>query len=289
MGAEPTSYDLHGHHAAVSVPDAATRAVVARILADLASPAHARPVGAVPYLLDGDVERGWSVHANGSPTYGADSLTDALVALEWHLVTDMLAARRDLFHIHGASLVAPDRSSSLLIAGLSGSGKTTLTLGLMARGFLPCADDTTLIDPTTLAPRVFRRAFHVDRHTEDLVAAIPGGSAWAFDPATPGFFRPPQWASDPAPIRSILFPSVRPGAEPRVAPLSLADAARTLLPFSATLADAPALALAVAARLTAWAACGSLIIGDLDATLDRVVAWVEANDGRETRASGPQR
>ncbi len=279
----PTQYDLHGYRAAVSVPDAAMCVVVARILADSARPAEPPSADATPYALNGDAKRGWSVSANGSPSYRTDNAADALLALEWHLVMDMLAYRRDRFHIHGASLIAPDRSCSLLIVGVSGSGKTTLTLGLMARGFLPYADDVTLIEPTTLEPQTFRRAFHMDDRTRDLIAALPARPIWDFDAAPPGYFRPPQWAESSAPVRLILFPRVGTDAEPRITPLSIADAATALLPFSTTLASTPALALAVAGRLTAQAACCSLVTGDLDMTLDRIVALIGADDGRASR------
>ncbi len=283
MPVGPTHYDLHGYRAAVFVPDAAMRAVVARILADLACPADAPAAGATPYALDGDAARGWAVSANGAPSYRTDNAADALIALEWHLVMDMLADRRDYFQLHGASLLAPDRSSSLLIAGVSGSGKTTLTLGLMARGFLPHADDVTLIEPATLEPQTFGRAFHMDGRTRDLVAALPARPAWDFDAAPSGYFRPPQWAESSAPVRLILFPRVGTDAEPRITPLSIADAVTALLPFSTTLASAPTLALAVAGRLTAQAACYSLVAGDLDATCNRVIALVGADDGRAAR------
>lgn len=276
----PTQYDLHGYRAAVSVPDAAMYVVVARILADLVRPADPPSADATPYALNGDAERGWSVSANGSPSYRTDNAADALMALEWHLVMDMLAYRRDRFHIHGASLITPDRSCSLLIAGVSGSGKTTLTLGLMARSFLPYADDATLIEPTTLEPQTFRRAFHMDDRTRDLVEALPARPAWDFDAAPPGYFRPPQWAESSAPVRLILFPTVGTGAELRITPLSIADAATALLPFSTTLASAPTLALAVAGRLTAQAACYSLVAGDLDATCNRVIALIGADGSR---------
>ncbi len=280
---EPTHYNLHGYRAEVSVSDAAMRAVVGRILADLACLEDARSSEAASYALIGDTERGWSVYANGSPSYQTDNAADALIALEWHLVMDMLAYRRDLFHVHGASLIAPDQSCSLLIVGVSGSGKTTLTLGLMARGFLPHADDVTLIEPTTLELQTFRRAFHMDDRTRALVEALPARPTWDFDAAPPGYFRPPQWAEHSAPVRFILFPMVQSGATPRITPLSVADAAAALLPFSTTLASTPALALAVAGRLTAQAACCSLVTGDLDMTLDRVVALIGADNSRAVR------
>ena len=167
----------------------------------------------------------WRVAGPGSATYRTASLADALLALEWQLVTDAIAHRRDRFHLHAAALLAPAAPAALIVAGVSGSGKTTLTLGLMARGFLPYSDDATLIDPDTCAPTAFRRAFHVDDGTRSLLAALPTPPDWYFEAAPAGYFSPPRWAEIARPIRIVLFSSLFPDAVPTLAPLTLAQAA----------------------------------------------------------------
>lgn len=216
----------------------------------------------------------WHVEMDGYALYTGDEPSFALLALEWRLVTDLVARRHDRFHVHGATLCLPSRAGSILIPGESGSGKTTLTLGLMARGFLPYADDVSLIDPTTLSPETLRRAFHIDARTRSLIARLQPAPAWDWDTLPAGYFLPPRWADRPAPLRYVLFPSLQPDATPRLTALSVADAAMALLPYSTTLAQRPDLALATAARLTAHARAYRLITGDVEATIRSVVDLV---------------
>lgn len=268
-------YDLNGFHAAITVADPHIRAAIRHSLIGFAPVEATAGADATHYALVCDASGEWTVLKTGAPVYHTSTLADALLSLEWHLVTDMLTYRRDLFHLHGAALLAPGGASSLLILGASGSGKTTLTLGLMARGFLPYADDVSLIEPTTLEPHTLRRTFHVDARTRALVEKLPDPPTWDYDAAPPGCFLPPAWADHPAPIRFVLFPTLRPDAAPTVTYLTVPSSAAALLPFSTTLGNDPAFALSVAARLTAQASCFDLSTGDLDATVRLVKRLVE--------------
>lgn len=270
--ASSLSYDLAGRPVAIVVPDAAARSIVARIFGDFDPPPAARMAPTIAYALTRADDATWEVTAAGSVTYRSPQLMDAIVALEWAIVTEMIAARRDLFHLHAAALASPVRDATVVIAGESGSGKTTLTLGLMARGFLPYSDDVTLVAPESGDPLPFRRAFHIDARTQSLLRGLPSPPDWDFDAAPVGYFIVPRWADAPCPIRVVLFPTLTPGAEAGLTPLSLPDAVARLLPFSATLAHFPALALRMAARTVERARCYALTAGDFAATLDRVIA-----------------
>jgi len=268
-------YDMNGFHAAVAVADPQTRAAVRHSLIGFAPVEETIGADATHYALVRDADGEWTVSKNSTSVYQTSTLADALMSLEWHLVTDMLAYRGDLFHLHGAALLAPGGVSSILILGASGSGKTTLTLGLMARGFLPYADDVSLIEPTTLEPQTLRRTFHVDAQTRALVEQLPAPPTWDYDAAPPGCFLPPAWADHPAPIRFVLFPTLRPDAVPTITRLTVPGSVAALLPFSTTLGNDPAFALSVAARLTAQASCFDLSTGDLDATVRLITRLVE--------------
>jgi hypothetical protein len=215
------------------------------------------------------------VHAGGVVTHEAATLDDTLLALEWQLVTDLLA-RTDRFHCHGAALADPSRTMSLLILGDSGVGKTTLTLSLMASGFRPHADDVVLIDSHTLTPTTFPRAFHVDDATRQLVAVLPHASDWEVQGLPPGYFLPTAWAADPSPVGAIVIPKARGHARALLVQLGVAEAATALLGFSGTLDAAPALALKTAARLSASVPCYALHIGPLAATAELVATTVAA-------------
>lgn len=270
---EMTRYDFCGHRVAITVPDPTIRRMVGQIFAGFGPRQLEPPMPASVASVRRRNGR-WHVEMDGHALYTGDEPSFALLALEWRLVTDLVARRYDRFHVHGATLCLPSRACSILIPGESGSGKTTLTLGLMARGFLPYADDVSLIDPTTLAPETLRRAFHIDARTRSLIARLQPAPEWDWDALPAGYFLPPRWADQPAPLRYVLFPSLQPDATPHLTALSIADAAMALLPYSTTLAQRPDLALATAARLTAHARTYRLVTGDVEATVRTIVDLV---------------
>lgn len=266
------SFDLLGYRATVTAPDDML-AMIAAVFSDLRI-TNDSPAEVTHYHLICDATSRCSLFVDEACVYGGTGETEALVALEWRLVTDLVAYRRDYFHLHAAALADPTGSCSMLIVGMSGSGKTTLALGLMARGFLPYADDVALIAPATLTPQPLRRAFHADDATRALIAAMGAPPVWRSAPLPEGYLLPVWWATADVPIRAILFPTLAPAAPPALAPLSVADAVTALLPYSMTLSHDPALALAVAARLTRDARCYTLSTGDLDATVACVQALI---------------
>jgi hypothetical protein len=281
---EPAHYCLMGYHVTIGASDPEIAAQMRGILA--AFRVHEDIAGPVRHYRIDRHDALWTLSIEEVARYTSGSIADALMALEWHLVTDMMAARTDAFHLHGAALRAPEGSGCILILGASGSGKTTLTLALIARGFAPYTDDIILINPETLAPQTFRRAFHVDARTLALVERLPTCHPWEFDALPPGYLLPLSWAEDKIPVRTIFFPTLDPNATPRVRRLSMPDAAAALLPFSTTLERNPAFALRVTARLTRYAACYALTTGDLDGTA-ALVAQVTAEHAISS-ASHPQ-
>ncbi len=266
----PLYFMLCDYPVALDVPDRAAREMVLHIL-DGFGPLPAAPSSPYQYALMFAEDGLWEVHHDDEVSYRSRELTDALVALEWHIVTDMVNHRRDRFHLHAASLAMPAVAASVLVAGISGSGKTTLTLGLMARGLLPYSDDVTLIDPDTCVPVPFPRSFHIDGRTRALLADFPAAADWPFDAAPAGYFVPREWAEESLPIRMVLFPTLMPGAAPALAVLSHADAAARLLPFSTTLTHSAALALRTAARIVGMSQCYALTTGDLGMSVDLVI------------------
>jgi hypothetical protein len=148
---------------------------------------------------------------------------------------------------------------------------------------VPYTDDIIFIDPETLVPETFARAFHVDTATRVLIEGLPQPPSWDFDALPPGYFMPPVWADRSVPVRAIFFPTLRPDAPPSASALPIAEAAATLLPFSTTLDQTPGLALPVAARLTARAPCYALTTGNLDATASLIASLVAASDDTTTQ------
>jgi hypothetical protein len=258
------AYRLLDYTIAITVPDTETGATLHAVLSGF--PAAEVAAGTARYAIGRDAAGAWWVDAHGSRILSGVSRVDALLGVEWHAVSDVLAATPHLLHLHGAALATPSGDGALLVLGASGAGKTTLVLALMTLGFVPFADDVVLVEPDSLAVQTFPRAFHADETTRTLVERLPGPITWRFDGLPPGCAQPLRWASQPAPVSAIVFPELRPGDAPSLTRLSIADATATLLPFSGTLGSNPALALSVAAKLTGSVGCYTLRSGDLPAT-----------------------
>lgn len=264
-------YEVLGYRVRVGVSDPVARQAAQSILGGFGPVAVAPDARFVPYLLTTDEAGNWMVAARGSTLRTDADFATALAALEWHILTDALARCSDLFHLHGAALSSPNHSGGIVLIGDSGSGKTTLTLGLMLRGFAPLSDDVTLLEPTTLAARPFRRAFHLEEGTRQILEGRDLPATWDLAAMPSGYFLPPRWAPGPVPIRCVLFPQYRPGAPAQLTRLTIPAAAATLLAHTISLAHIPTVALATVARLTASAGCYHFVSGELDDALDAIV------------------
>lgn len=262
------------HDVAVVVPDRSDRAAVEAILGGFPRIGEGA-AGEATYALRRDAAGGWEFWSGGTRTHQATTLEDGLLALEWQVVTDLLARTDDRFHLHGAALADPSGSLSVLVLGESGVGKTTVALALIARGFRPFADDVILLDPESLAPSTFERAFHVDATTRTLVNGLPHDPAWEVPGVPDGYFLPATWAREPLPVRAVIVPKARDHARPLLVGLPIAEAATTILGFSGSLEHAPALSLRTAARLTASAPCYALYAGPLAPTAQFLAEAVE--------------
>jgi hypothetical protein len=263
----------------ITVPDDGDRRAVEAILSGFPDATAGDSAAHAPYALRRAVTGHWEFWSGDTRTHETTTLEDALLALEWQLVTDMLARIDDRFHLHGAALADPSGTLSVLVLGESGVGKTTLTLALMARGFRPFTDDVILLDPETLEPRTFERAFHVDQSTRALVDTLPHRPDWEVSGMPDGYFMPASWARDPLPVGAIIVPKARDHERPLLVALPIAEAATTLLTFSGSLEHAPALALKTAARLTATAPCYALYAGPLARTAQFLAEAVEELSG----------
>lgn len=143
-----------------------------------------------------------------------------------------------LYHLHAASLVAPD-GAVVLVPGSGGAGKTTLALALAQQGHVAWGDDLCFLTARGGAPAVVPvpRAFHVSDQTARAFPALAarlgapvasGKRALDLRVALPGQ-RP---ASLPLPA-VLLFPAVAGGPRTSLRPRSPEAAFDGLLESSA--------------------------------------------------------
>lgn len=248
----------------VSTPDPAAHDAIASLLQAFPPADASRALRT--FTLQNERGVGWTLTASGPPLPCGSDLGAAVAVLEWAVINAALEARPDFFHLHGAALRLPSRAASVLVIGASGSGKTTLALALMERGYLPYADDVTLLDPDSLTPIPFPRAFHVDGSVGEMVARLRFAPRSGSDGMPRDYWRPAQWAEGAAPVIAAFFPVLNLAGCPTLRRLSAAEGAAALLSHSTTLARDPRFALRTTARLSALVACYAVECGSVDDT-----------------------
>lgn len=206
----------------------------------------------------------WELWADGEQVFRTGVYDRLLRRLEWEVVSRSVELARDWLAWHAASLAWEGRA--LLLIGASGAGKSTLTTALARRGWLPLADDLTLLDPQTGTLAPFPRCFHVAA-MDGVWASSASALTWP-TLALPDYARPRHWAragDSPTWIVVIGRDTTQPT---RLTALSQAQAAGAL--FGATIHTA---STASAARLAATVAgasagCWELNNNDLETALD---------------------
>jgi hypothetical protein len=262
------TYDVVGQRVAVGATPGKALSAVRTLLRGFGPPVNGSIDAAARYDLTLTMG-GWHVRAANELIHTSKDFAPAITTLEFRIVTDALLQRNDVFRLHAAAVCLPLQSGGVVVAGDSGCGKTTLTLALMLRGFVAFTDDVALIEPDSLSLLPFRRAFHVDSTTWKLLEPL-AGRPLNVEESFAGYFTPPQWAEQSAPVRVVLFPELQPQVRPQLTPLSPADAATLILTHATSLMHAPQRALATAAQLVERARCYRFIVGDLAASVAAV-------------------
>jgi hypothetical protein len=197
--------------------------------------------------------------------------------------------RRDIYAIHAGALVY--RGAALLIAGRSGQGKTTLTLGLVGRGLGLLSDEFAIADPASQQLLPYRRSLHVRPGTPELIPELAflqhqpqqrlgGGIEWSLAPAEVARVFPGSLAPA-APLRYVLLldGAPQPDRPPSITPAPAALATMELLRGTWAASRDFAGGLAHLSRLMNGVVCARLQSGALDATLDAISTWLEAQRG----------
>lgn len=206
----------------------------------------------------------WRALVDGEQAFQSGSHGRLLRDLEWLVVAQTVERSHERLVWHAASLAWGRRAVTLVAE--SGAGKSTLTTGLALRGWLPLADDLTLLDPETCSLDPFRRCFHLSPAVAEQ-AACADLLTWPA-PTLADYARPTRWSRAgrlPAWVVIVRRDTTQPS---RIEPIARAQAAGAL--YAATIHNPAAVAAAsVAARVAGSAlGCWELNNNDLDTTLD---------------------
>lgn len=208
----------------------------------------------------------WDISYDGEPLIGLSDEATLLGYLEWRIIAAGLEEVEGCGVFHAGALTRGE--ATILLRGESGAGKTTLTLGLMARGWLPVADDIAIVDARTLGLRGFPRCFHVEHAHERPAGASPRLETVA---AVEGHARPLCWAPEGQVPTAIITVARDPEQPSGLTPLFRAQAAGALFQSAIRSRLAESQIADLAARVAATVRyCGHLNNGELSQALDLI-------------------
>jgi len=180
-----------------------------------------------------------------------------------------------------AGCVAYD-GAAIALSGSAAAGKSTLTAGLVRAGFAYLSDEAIGLDDDTMQVQPYPKPITLDR------------GSWSFFPelAQSAFKVPPahgaeQWhvpvsairahaVGEPCPLRVVVFPSYRSGAEVRLEPVTRAQALAELASQTFAFSERARPALEVIAEAIRDAECFRLETGALDEAVATVASTVGA-------------
>jgi hypothetical protein len=225
---------------------------------------------AVAIALDVAHARGrWIAYLGGRRTSGHATREEMARSLVWDLNVAALGAPTDHLHIHAA--VAAREGGAVVIAGVSGAGKSTLVTALAGEpdGWTYFSDEVADIDadnrvhpyprPIALDPGSWpllpelstRWPVGVPRLVSDLRLVLPASLG---SPSAAG----------PVPVRTIVFPEVRPGAATELLPLQRAEALERLVPVTLNLRPHGVAGFERLGALVAATTCHRLVLDGVD-------------------------
>jgi hypothetical protein len=238
------------------------------LLAPFATPTALRApsAAAIAIAVQPDGADGWVVRTPDAAERSFGDADHLLRHLEWQVASQAIATSATHAAFHAAALTRDDET--VLLLAKAGSGKTTLTLGLMARGWAPLADDIVLLDAETLGIAAFPRCFHI---AEATAALLPVPAMVSPHGKLAGYARPLHWsAGGPVPTRIVVVQRCETCPSTREA-LTLAEGAGALLSQALDTRLVPSQVAEVAARVAGGVrGCYRLRNGRLEGALNLI-------------------
>ena len=156
---------------------------------------------------------------------------DLLVRLFlWYLNQRVMDETRSFAVAHAG--VVSLAGQAVVIPGRANAGKSTLVAALVVSGFDYLSDEAALFDPRTGHVAPYPRALSVEAGSLPLLPWLQPGSHPGYDARAQWFVPagrlPGRVRRDPCPAAAVVFPSVRPGGDTRLIPLSRGTAVKRL-------------------------------------------------------------
>jgi hypothetical protein len=240
--------------------------------------------------------RRYEIRVNGRLRFEPNRFDEVLPYVEWSINWELARVMPQYLQLHASSMEVA--GAGVIFAGASGSGKSTLTTGLVTRGWHYLCDEFALLHTGTLNLHPFPRAIcikkpsfpvveslgiklrgsrHYHKGTKgDVVflnAADVNQSANGVNRAAAGGVNQAGRASPTAvggicPVRHVIFPRYVQGAEPKLTPISRAEAAFDLHHVCFNLFGCGTPGVTVLTRMIRNAECHRLVSGEINRTCD---------------------
>jgi len=226
--------------------------------------------------------RRYAVLGDGKALWTARGLNEVLPYVEWGINWRVIARYPEFLQIHAATLARS--GGGLMLVAESGLGKSTLAAALFARGWSYLSDEFALIDPDRLVLEPFPKALCIKsgsfalveglglpiRRGRHYVKSLKGEVGYVSPMA-----RGPGGLAGSTPVRFVVFPRYVENAEPRLYPISRAQAAFHLAGHALNRHVFGVRTLSILGRIVRGARCYVLDAGSIGKTcdlLDRMAA-----------------
>jgi hypothetical protein len=256
---------------------------VDRLLAPFSAPADGDASSLIEIARE---DSGFVVVVDGAVSQRTTTLRSAVGWIAWKASLDAIETTDDFIVLHAGAVARGD--AGIVLPAAPDSGKTTLTAALVQAGLDYLSDEAALVDPATGLVHPFPRALAMEPATSRLLGVVNGNGAR--DPAAIDHVTVDDLggtiAVGPVPVRAVVFPTYRPGADVTIEPIGRAETVIALSEHSFNASRFGAVAVRCLAAVVADASCWRLTMGDLNDAASRVRDLVDAAPRRHAeRAS----
>ncbi len=222
-----------------------------------------------------DGTAGFALAINGVPSGIAVDTADLHDELDRLIVVGLQRLRPELYFLHAAVLTWHGRA--FVIAGPSGHGKSTTAWGLLQRGAGFVSDELAPIDLHTGVVHDFARALCLKRDPPSGFPLPPAALRIGRAVHVPAWALPPPGVRTPTVPTGLVFVRHDPARErPQLRRLSTAESAARLYANVLNALAHDARGLDAAIDLAARSPAVALESGDLAASCDLLVSWMDA-------------
>lgn len=236
--------------------------------------------------------RRYEIRVNGRLRFEPNRFDEVLPYVEWSVNWELARVMPRFLQLHASSMEVA--GAGVIFPGASGSGKSTLTTGLLTRGWHYLCDEFALLHTGTLELHPFPRAICIKKPSfpvvESLGIRLRGSRHYHKGTKGDVVFLKTADVDGTAvggicPVRQVIFPKYVQGAEPKLTPISRAEAAFDLHHVCFNLFGCGTPGVNVLTRMIRNAECHRLVSGKIGKTCDLLERFMERSTAARAGAA----